>query len=161
LTCLFVRHTILSFSGLAFILVPGSYISAELQDDLLREGIVIVTAYQGNVPVNRGSGIVVQADTSKAYVLTNSLIIRGADTITINDPFSGGELVVRILHNDPATDIALLEVGGLNAEVIEFSHQLPEAGDLIWSAMNVDNVIQISSGVLQSRSKGGRLIWAD
>ncbi|MCZ6503317.1 MAG: FHA domain-containing protein [Gammaproteobacteria bacterium] len=147
---LLVWISFLSFS--LFSLTLNSAV-AELRESLLNRSIITVNAYRGKNIKNHGTGFIVQSDRFNGYVITNSHFLDGSDTTTVNVPNSGAELVAQILRNEPSYDFALLKVNGLNLPPLEFSRNLPQVGEVVWSAVKWqgDNTsVGLARGILRS-----------
>ena len=137
--------------SLFFVLLNSA--AAELRESLLSRSIVTVNAYKGKNKTDRGTGFIVQSDRFNGYVVTNSSFLDGSDTTTISVPNSGAELVAQVLRNEPSYDFALLKVNGLNLPPLEFSRNMPQVGDVVWSAVKwgSDNTsVGLARGILRN-----------
>ena len=126
---------------------------AELRESSLNTSIVSVNAYKGKNVTIRGTGFIVQSDRFNGYVVTNSHFLDGSDTTTVSVPNSGAELIAVVLRNEPSYDFALLKVNGLNLPPLEFSRNLPQVGEVVWSAVKwgADNrSVGIARGILRN-----------
>ncbi|PRX44777.1 colicin V production protein [Prauserella shujinwangii] len=70
-----------------------------------------------------GSGFVV----APQRVMTNAHVVAGTEEVAVETP--GGTERARVVHYDPATDVAVLAVPGLDAPVLRLAQQDAEAGD--------------------------------
>lgn len=93
-----------------------------------------------------GSGVIVSGD---GYILTNSHVVRGADTIkvTLGD---GRELTAKVVGSDPQSDLAVIKVDAKSLPAITFadSDKL-EVGDLVLAIGNPFGIGQtVTSGMV-------------
>ncbi len=93
-----------------------------------------------------GSGVIVSSD---GYILTNSHVVHGADTIkvTLGD---GRELTAKVVGSDPPSDLAVIKVDAKNLPAITFadSDRL-EVGDLVLAIGNPFGIGQtVTSGMV-------------
>ncbi len=80
-----------------------------------------------------GSGVIVSAD---GYVLTNSHVVKGADTIkvTLGD---GRELTAKVVGTDPQTDLAVIKIDAKDLPAITFADSdVVEVGDRVLAVGN-------------------------
>lgn len=93
-----------------------------------------------------GSGVVVSAD---GYILTNSHVVRGADTIkvSLND---GRELTAKVVGTDPETDLAVIKVDAKDLPAITFTDSdKVEVGDKVLAVGNPFGIGQtVTSGMV-------------
>ncbi|MBN6035150.1 MarP family serine protease [Amycolatopsis sp. 195334CR] len=86
-----------------------------------------VLKVRGNAPACsralEGSGFVI----APQRVMTNAHVVAGTDETAVETP--EGKLPARVVHFDPATDVAILAVPRLEAEPLEFADQPARAGD--------------------------------
>ncbi|MEL6924513.1 MAG: trypsin-like peptidase domain-containing protein, partial [Bacteroidota bacterium] len=112
-------------------------------------------------PFGSGSGFIISTD---GFVVTNSHVVKGATAIEVALP-DGQQVKAKLIGDDPATDIALLQISANNLSTIKFanSDQL-QVGQL---AIAIGNPLgfqyTVTAGVVSAlgrtlRSEGGRLI---
>lgn len=93
-----------------------------------------------------GSGVVVSDD---GYILTNSHVVRGADTIkvSLND---GRELTAKVVGTDPETDLAVIKVDAKDLPAITFTDSdKVEVGDKVLAVGNPFGIGQtVTSGMV-------------
>jgi serine protease Do len=93
-----------------------------------------------------GSGVIVSAD---GYVLTNSHVVKGADTIkvTLGD---GRELTAKVVGTDPQTDLAVIKVDAKDLPAITFTDSdKVEVGDMVLAVGNPFGIGQtVTSGMV-------------
>jgi serine protease Do len=93
-----------------------------------------------------GSGVIVSAD---GYVLTNSHVVKGADTIkvTLGD---GRELTAKVVGSDPQSDLAVIKIDAKNLPGITFADSdKVEVGDLVLAVGNPFGIGQtVTSGMV-------------
>ncbi|AXB45711.1 MarP family serine protease [Amycolatopsis albispora] len=86
-----------------------------------------VLKVRGNAPscsrALEGSGFVI----APQRVMTNAHVVAGTDETAVETP--EGRLPARVVHFDPATDVAILAVPRLEAEPLSFADQPARAGD--------------------------------
>ncbi|UJW34617.1 MarP family serine protease [Saccharothrix sp. AJ9571] len=86
-----------------------------------------VLKVRGNAPACsralEGSGFVI----APQRVMTNAHVVAGTDETAVETP--EGRLPARVVHFDPATDVAILAVPRLEAEPLEFAARPAQAGD--------------------------------
>lgn len=126
---------------------------AQIDESALKESIINVNGYKGRNIESEGSGFVVHSDRYNGYVVTNAEVVRDRDTVTVNVPVSGAELVAQVVQVDESLDFALLKVNGLERRPLHFAGVAPEAGDVVWSAIKwtVDtDSLGLSKGTLRS-----------
>ena len=108
-----------------------------------------------------GSGFIISSD---GYVVTNSHVVSGARTITVNLQ-DGREFPANLIGNDPATDVAVLQINGDNLSSVRFgdSDQL-QVGQIAVAIGNPYGFqYSLTAGVVSAlgrtlRSESGRLI---
>jgi len=93
-----------------------------------------------------GSGVIVSED---GYILTNSHVVRGADTIkvSLND---GRELTAKVVGTDPETDLAVIKVDAKDLPAITFTDSdKVEVGDKVLAVGNPFGIGQtVTSGMV-------------
>jgi serine protease Do len=93
-----------------------------------------------------GSGVIVSAD---GYVLTNSHVVKGADTIkvTLGD---GRELSAKVVGTDPQTDLAVIKIDAKDLPAITFADSdKVEVGDRVLAVGNPFGIGQtVTSGMV-------------
>ena len=93
-----------------------------------------------------GSGVIVSAD---GYVLTNSHVVKGADTIkvSLND---GRELTAKVVGADPQTDLAVIKIDAKDLPAITFADSdKVEVGDRVLAVGNPFGIGQtVTSGMV-------------
>ena len=93
-----------------------------------------------------GSGVIVSAD---GYILTNSHVVKGADTIkvTLSD---GRELTAKVIGTDPQTDLAVIKVDTKDLPAITFTDSdKVEVGDMVLAVGNPFGIGQtVTSGMV-------------
>jgi periplasmic serine protease, Do/DeqQ family len=93
-----------------------------------------------------GSGVIVSDD---GYILTNSHVVRGADTIkvSLND---GRELTAKVVGSDPETDLAVIKVDAKDLPAITFTDSdKVEVGDKVLAVGNPFGIGQtVTSGMV-------------
>lgn len=93
-----------------------------------------------------GSGVIVSPD---GYVLTNSHVVRGADTIkvTLGD---GRELAAKVVGTDPQTDLAVIKIDAKDLPSITFADSDKiEVGDPVLAIGNPFGIGQtVTSGMV-------------
>ncbi|MFW0793619.1 MarP family serine protease [Gordonia sp. CPCC 205515] len=148
-----------------------------------------VVKIEGTAPSCRqaleGSGFVVSAER----VMTNAHVVAGTRRLVVTSP-NGQQLPARVVLFDASTDIAVLDVPGLNAPALRFADRpartgddalvlgYPEAGPFNVSPVRVRDVINLSGpdiyrtgqilrevytvrGVIRQGNSGGPMINAD
>lgn len=108
-----------------------------------------------------GSGFIISSD---GYVVTNSHVVTGAKSITVNLQ-DGREFEARLIGNDPATDVAVLQINGQNLVSLRFadSDRL-QVGQIAVAIGNPYGFqYSLTAGVVSAlgrtlRSESGRLI---
>jgi serine protease Do len=93
-----------------------------------------------------GSGVIVSSD---GYVLTNSHVVKGADTIKValND---GRELTAKVVGTDPQTDLAVIKIDAKDLPAITFADSdKVEVGDRVLAVGNPFGIGQtVTSGMV-------------
>lgn len=93
-----------------------------------------------------GSGVIVSGD---GYVLTNSHVVNGADTIKValND---GREFTAKVIGTDPKTDLAVIKVEAKGLPAITFADsEKVEVGDRVLAVGNPFGIGQtVTSGMV-------------
>jgi serine protease Do len=93
-----------------------------------------------------GSGVIVSAD---GYVLTNSHVVKGADTIkvTLGD---SRELTAKVVGTDPQTDLAVIKIDAKDLPAITFADSdRVEVGDFVLAVGNPFGIGQtVTSGMV-------------
>lgn len=93
-----------------------------------------------------GSGVIVSPD---GYILTNSHVVRGADTIkvSLND---GREMTAKVVGTDPETDLAVIKVESKDLPAITFANSdTVEVGDKVLAVGNPFGIGQtVTSGMV-------------
>lgn len=114
-----------------------------------------------NQPLGSGSGFIISSD---GFVVTNSHVVSGAERIEV-DLQDGRQYVATPIGNDPATDIAVLQINGDKMSTVGFgnSDQL-QVGQLAIAIGNPYGFqYSLTAGVVSAlgrtlRSESGRLI---
>ena len=93
-----------------------------------------------------GSGVIVSAD---GYVLTNSHVVKGADTIKVTFG-DGRELTAKVVGADPQTDLAVIKVDAKDLPAITFTDSdKVEVGDMVLAVGNPFGIGQtVTSGMV-------------
>jgi serine protease Do len=93
-----------------------------------------------------GSGVIVSAD---GYVLTNSHVVKGADTIKVTFG-DGRELTAKVVGTDPQTDLAVIKVDAKDLPAITFTDSdKVEVGDMVLAVGNPFGIGQtVTSGMV-------------
>lgn len=105
-------------------------------------------------PVSSGSGVVV--DAKKGYIVTNSHVIQGADTIEVGLT-DGRTLQAELIGRDPHVDLAVLKVDAEDLVAVEFtdSNRL-RVGDFVVAIGNPFNLKQtVTSGIVSALGRTG------
>ena len=105
-------------------------------------------------PVSSGSGVVVDAENG--YIVTNSHVIRGADTIEVGLT-DGRTLKAELLGHDPHVDLAVLKVEAEDLVAVSFadSNRL-RVGDFVVAIGNPFNLKQtVTSGIVSALGRTG------
>jgi serine protease Do len=93
-----------------------------------------------------GSGVIVSPD---GYVLTNSHVVKGADTIkvTLGD---GRDLTAKVVGTDPQSDLAVIKIDAKDLPAITFADSdKVEVGDLVLAVGNPFGIGQtVTSGMV-------------
>ncbi|HKI75433.1 MAG TPA: FHA domain-containing protein [Pseudomonadales bacterium] len=125
---------------------------ADVDDNQVGNAIVMV-----NVGSDRGHqsepGYILSTDTQSGYVLTRAALIRGQNNITVEKTSNGAELVASVAAIDASRDLALLSVNGLDEPGFSLAGAVPDAGDVVWSAVKwagEGNALSLSKGAVQS-----------
>lgn len=108
-----------------------------------------------------GSGFIISSD---GYVVTNSHVVTGARAISVNLQ-DGREFAAKLIGNDPATDVAVLQINGDNLASVRFadSDRL-QVGQIAVAIGNPYGFqYSLTAGVVSAlgrtlRSESGRLI---
>jgi serine protease Do len=80
-----------------------------------------------------GSGFFISAD---GYIVTNNHVVDGAEKITVRTK-DGGELEAHVIGLDPATDLAVIKVGGEGHPFVNFEERArPRVGDWVVAVGN-------------------------
>ncbi len=114
-----------------------------------------------NRPHGTGSGFIISSD---GYVVTNSHVVSGAKSIEVNLQ-DGRQFSGVLVGNDPATDVAVLQINGENLSTVSFadSDRL-QVGQLAVAIGNPYGFqYSLTAGVVSAlgrtlRSESGRLI---
>lgn len=69
-------------------------------------------------PFGTGSGFIISSD---GFIVTNSHVIKGAEKITVNLQ-DGRHLPAQLIGDDPATDIAVLQINAENLSFVRFGN---------------------------------------
>lgn len=73
------------------------------------DSVVTIEVYNSGLNASSGSGVVIQKEGNKAYIVTNHHVVDGGETINVL--FNGGESVnATLLGSDQYTDLAVLEI---------------------------------------------------
>lgn len=93
-----------------------------------------------------GSGVIVSSD---GYVLTNSHVVKGADTIKVTFG-DGRELTAKVVGTDPQTDLAVIKVEAKDLPAITFTDSdKVEVGDMVLAVGNPFGIGQtVTSGMV-------------
>jgi serine protease Do len=93
-----------------------------------------------------GSGVIVSSD---GYVLTNSHVVKGADTIKVTFG-DGRELTAKVVGADPQTDLAVIKVEAKDLPAITFTDSdKVEVGDMVLAVGNPFGIGQtVTSGMV-------------
>ncbi len=118
-------------------------------------------ARQGQQPFGTGSGFIISSD---GYIVTNSHVVNNATKVEVVLQ-DGREFTGRLVGEDPATDLALLQIGGDGLRAVRFgkSEQL-QVGQLAVAIGNPYGFqYSVTAGVISAlgrtlRSESGRLI---
>ncbi|MFT5562683.1 MAG: hypothetical protein ACI9Z9_002568 [Litorivivens sp.] len=107
-------------------LLPGLEVRAELVSQNINGSIVALNVY-GITGKSTATGVVVQTDPERAYLVASTALIEGSGRLTVTMPTSGVELVAQIIKADALLDLALLKVNGLNLRPLKFSRAASDA----------------------------------
>ncbi len=105
-------------------------------------------------PVSSGSGVVI--DAKQGFIVTNSHVIEGADTIEVGLT-DGRTLVAELVGKDPHVDLAVLRVEPEGLVELEFadSNEL-RVGDFVVAIGNPFNLKQtVTSGIVSALGRSG------
>ena len=93
-----------------------------------------------------GSGVIVSSD---GYILTNSHVVKGADTITVSLS-EGRELTAKVVGSDPQTDLAVIKIDAKDLPAITFTDSdKVEVGDRVLAVGNPFGIGQtVTSGMV-------------
>ncbi len=105
-------------------------------------------------PVSSGSGVVVDAENG--YIVTNSHVIRGADSIEVGLS-DGRTLTAELVGQDPHVDLAVLKVEADNLLSLSFSDSSQlRVGDFVVAIGNPFNLKQtVTSGIVSALGRTG------
>ncbi len=107
-------------------------VAAKVSDSVVEittESVQLGSYFQEYVSSGAGSGVIL---TENGYVVTNTHVISGADTITVRLS-SGDEFVAEVIGSDSQSDIALLKIDaqGLTPAIIGNSDSIVVGEDVV------------------------------
>ena len=98
-----------------------------------------------------GSGVIVNADTTGGYILTNDPVISGAKDIQIS--FADGRVIAaKVVGSDPESDLAVLRIEGKGLTPITFGQsEKAQVGDVVLAVGDPFGVGQtVTAGIVSA-----------
>jgi serine protease Do len=101
-----------------------------------------------------GSGVIVSSD---GYILSNSHVVEGADTVKVSFVSGGAELTAKVIGIDKATDISVIKVAASNLTPIVMTDSTNlHVGDIVLAVGNPFGVGQtVTMGIASAVGRGG------
>ncbi|MBT4494824.1 MAG: FHA domain-containing protein [Gammaproteobacteria bacterium] len=136
----------------------ASPVKAAVSAGDLRNSIVRIEVFDGRDVIRVGSGFVVQGDRFNGYIVTNAELVSDADSLTVQVPTTGAQLVAQVLRTNLSADYALLKVNGLDLPALIFARNEPISGEVVWSAAKLgdSDKVTLNKGLLRNGFKLSR-----